>query len=75
MEQVTHAFTKRRSSSSRSSGPQPELPTVEGYEWLRVEFLCAHLTGRGSASRSDFLVKQTGDEVTLPNAKRSRVVR
>ncbi|KAL5962723.1 DNA topoisomerase 2-binding protein 1 [Taenia solium] len=74
-EQVTHAFTKRRSSSSRSSGPQPELPTVEGYEWLRAEFLCAHLTGMGSASRSDFLVKPTGDEATLPTAKRSRVAR
>ncbi|KAH9287213.1 DNA topoisomerase 2-binding protein 1 [Echinococcus granulosus] len=74
-EQVTHAFTKRRSGSSRSSGPQPELPIIEGYEWLRVEFLCAHLTGMGSASRSEFLVKQTSDEMTIPTAKRSRVTR
>uniref|UniRef100_A0A5K3EHW4 BRCT domain-containing protein n=2 Tax=Mesocestoides corti TaxID=53468 RepID=A0A5K3EHW4_MESCO len=73
-DQVTHAFTKRRSSSSRSSAPPPPLPP--GYEWLRVEFLCAHLTGRGSECRAEYLIKEADDaEVAdaAPAAKRSRV--
>ncbi len=72
VDQVTHAFSKKRSSSSssRSSGSSSSTPAdlPAGIEWLRVEYLCAHLTGMGSAPRSDFLLQ--GEQGP---AKRSRV--
>ncbi|VDN97111.1 unnamed protein product [Rodentolepis nana] len=80
-DQVTHAFMKRRSNaSSRSSGHSDTSSSpagCQGYEWLKVEFLCAHLTGVGNTSRSEYIIDLNGEQeaATAPPAKRSRSAR
>ncbi|BHF61715.1 DNA topoisomerase 2-binding protein 1 [Sparganum proliferum] len=69
-DQVTHAFYKKRHSrSAASAAAQDVLPS--GYEWLRFDFLCAHLTGAGEASRAEFLFKSDG--LSSPPSKRPRL--
>ncbi|VUZ55212.1 unnamed protein product [Hymenolepis diminuta] len=81
-DQVTHAFIKRRSNTSSRTSSHSDASRApagcQGYEWLKVEFLCAHLTGVGNASRSEYVIHLVGEQEATtapPPAKRSRTVR
>lgn len=78
-DQVTHAFLKRRPNAPSHSGSQSDAPNLpagcQDYEWLRLEFLCAHLMDAGNTSRSEYAFDFKGEQSSAPPPKRSRTVR
>lgn len=72
-DQVTHAFYKKRHgrSATAAAATAQDVSLPSGYEWLRFDFLCAHLTGAGQASRTEFLFKSDGS--SSPPSKRPRL--
>ncbi|TPP62055.1 hypothetical protein FGIG_11559 [Fasciola gigantica] len=46
---VTHSFAKRRPNNSNA-------PLPRGYQWLRIDYLCAYLIAGQEVPRDDFLI-------------------